>query len=151
MNEICNIDCTFCQVAHNQVRNIGCVAGNLAMTHEHGEFASDVATILMAAGARLRLGFALDSGAERSVGLEEFFNLSLEGVVILEILVPIVSKNTRFLTYKVALRRVNAHALVNAGFKLEVDSKKGEALIYYFLVMNLCPTAVADTIIYNLV
>ena len=130
---ICNVGCTSFQVAHNQVRNIGCVAGNLVMTHEHGEFASDVATILMAAGARLTLGFAHDNGAERSVGLEEFFSMSLEGVVVLEILVPIVPKDTRFLTYKVALRRVNAHALVNAGFKLEVDSKRGEALLYYFL------------------
>lgn len=98
------------------------------MTHEHGEFSSDVATILMAAGSRLKLGLAHNNGAEQSVGLEDFFNMSLEGVVVLEIMIPIVSKNTRFLTYKVALRRVNAHALVNAGFKLEVDTKKGEAL-----------------------
>ncbi|KAG0611483.1 hypothetical protein M758_7G144100 [Ceratodon purpureus] len=113
------------RVAHHQVRNIGSVAGNLAMTHEHGDFTSDVSTILMAAGATLKLGFAHNNGAEQSVGLEEFFNMSLEGVVILEITVPIMPKTTRFLTYKVALRRVNAHALMNAGFKLEVDSKKG--------------------------
>lgn len=112
-------------MAHNLVRNVGSVAGNLAMTHEHGEFTSDISTILMAAEAKLRVGFAYDNGSERVIRLEEFFEMPLDGVVILEIMIPILEKNTRFSTYKVALRRVNAHALFNAGFKLEVNVDKG--------------------------
>ena len=96
------------------------------MTHGHGEFTSDVATILMAAEARLKLGLAHSNGSERSVTLEEFFDMPLEGVVILEIIIPILRRNSRFVTYKVALRRVNAHALMNAGFKLEVNTEKGK-------------------------
>jgi xanthine dehydrogenase/oxidase len=114
------------QVAHNQVRNIGSVAGNLMLTHAHGEFASDISTILMAAEAKLRVGFAWENGDEHVISLEQFFNLSLDGAVIVEIFIPVMKASARFFTYKVALRRVNAHALLNAGFKLAVNSTKGK-------------------------
>lgn len=112
-------------MAHDQVRNIGSVAGNLVMTHQHGEFVSDVATILMAAEAKVKVGSAYNNGFERILSLEEFYLTSLDGLVVLDILVPILGKNSRFSTYKVALRRVNAHALFNAGFKMEVNTSKG--------------------------
>jgi xanthine dehydrogenase/oxidase len=113
------------RVAHNQVRNIGSVAGNLMLTHAHGEFASDISTILMAAEAKLRVGFAWENGDEHVISLEQFFNLSLDGAVIVEIFIPVMKASARFFTYKVALRRANAHALFNAGFKLAVNSTKG--------------------------
>jgi xanthine dehydrogenase/oxidase len=114
------------RVAHNQVRNIGSVAGNLMLTHAHGEFASDISTILMAAEAKLRVGFAWENGDEHVISLEQFFNLSLDGAVIVEIFIPVMKASAQFFTYKVALRRVNAHALLNAGFKLAVNSTKGK-------------------------
>lgn len=115
----------FWQVAHDQVRNVGSVAGNLVLTHQHGEFISDVATILMTAGTKVTVGSAYNNGFERILSLEEFYGTSLDGLVILDIVVPILGKNTRVSTYKVALRRVNAHALFNAGFKIEVNTMKG--------------------------
>lgn len=113
------------QVAHPQVRNVGSVAGNLALVHAHPSFPSDAATILMAAGARLRLGNADTFGQEQLVSVEKFFQLSLQSVVILTILLPASSPTTKFVTFKVALRRVNAHALLNAAFKFDVDSATG--------------------------
>lgn len=110
------------------MRNIGSVAGNLVLTHEHGEFISDVATILMAAGAKVKVGSAYNNGFERILGLEEFYSTSLDGLVLLNIVVPVCNKNTRLSTYKVALRRVNAHALFNAGFTIEVNTSKGRWL-----------------------
>ncbi len=108
------------------MRNVGSVAGNLMLTHAHGEFASDISTILMAAEAKLRVGFAWENGDEHVISLEQFFNLSLDGAVIVEIFIPVMKASARFFTYKVALRRANAHALFNAGFKLAVNSTKGK-------------------------
>jgi len=118
-------------VAHDQVRNRGSVAGNLVMTHQHGDFISDVATILMAVETKVKVGSAYNNGYERVLSLEEFFRTSLDGLVVLEIVVPILGKNTRVSTYKVALRRVNAHALFNAGFKMEVNTLKGTLLKFW--------------------
>ncbi|CAM6125267.1 unnamed protein product [Calypogeia fissa] len=115
----------FRRVAHPQVRNIGSVAGNLALCHAHPTFPSDAATVLMAAEARLRLGHAERFGVEQMVTLKEFFQMSLQNVVILEVHIPVAMPTTQFITFKVALRRVNAHAILNAGFKFDVDSDTG--------------------------
>jgi len=95
------------------------------MTHQHGEFISDLATILMATETKVKVGSAYNNGYERILSLDEFYNTSLDGLVVLDITVPILGKNTRVSTYKVALRRVNAHALFNAGFTMEVNTSKG--------------------------
>lgn len=112
-------------MAHDQVRNVGSVAGNLVMAHGHGDFVSDVAAILMTAKAKIKVGSAYNNGQERILSLEEFYKISLDGLVILDIVIPVLGKNARVSTYKIALRRVNAHALMNAGFNMEVDTVKG--------------------------
>lgn len=115
-----------CQVANHQVRNVGSVSGNLMMTHVHPDFVSDMATILTAAGATLSLTYAKSKGAEvTQVGVAQFFAMDPAGLVILSVFLPALSSSERLITQKVAVRRVNAHALLNAAFKFDVDEPKG--------------------------
>eukprot|EP01018_Ginkgo_biloba_P033813 Gb_38126 [translate_table: standard] len=113
------------QVASPQVRNVGCVAGNLMMAHEHPDFVSDVATLLMAAETKLTICSAYSNGLQEVVDLEQFFGMQMEGKVITEIKIPALPVNSRFVRHKVALIRVNAHPILNAAFKFEVDSETG--------------------------
>lgn len=113
------------RVATPQIRNVGSVAGNLMMTHQHGDFVSDIATILMAAGSRLTICSACLNASEETVSLEQFFRMTMEDKIILRISIPTLAVNSHFTTKKVALRRVNSHAIVNAAFKVQVDHETG--------------------------
>lgn len=113
------------QVATPQVRNVGSVAGNLMMAHQHGDFVSDVATILMAAESRLTICSACLNTSEETVSLEEFFRMTMENRVITHISIPALPANSHFTTKKVALRKVNSHPIVNAAFKIQVDPETG--------------------------
>lgn len=115
---------------------MGSVAGNLVLCNLHGDFTSDIATIFMAAEVRLRLGMADTFGTEETVGLWEFFQMSLQGVVIIEIHLPYGTYQTQFKSYKVALRKVNAHALLNAAFKFDMEKSTG-TLIHLSIILRL--------------
>lgn len=119
------------QVATPQVRNVGSVAGNLMIAHQHGDFVSDVATILMAAESRLTVCSACLNTSEVTISLEEFFRITMENKVITQIFIPSLPANSHFITKKVALRRVNSHPIVNAAFKIQVDPETGVLLSYY--------------------
>ncbi|KAL4191085.1 hypothetical protein AMTRI_Chr07g27880 [Amborella trichopoda] len=121
------------RVATPQIRNLGSVVGNLMIAHEHKDFVSDVATILMAAESRLVI-HSTSNEVEVVADLEQFFKMDMEDKVILKIIVPILSAGSHFVTKKVALRQANSHAIVNAAFKIELDQKTG-------LMLNL-PTIV---------
>ncbi|KAL2612676.1 hypothetical protein R1flu_024368 [Riccia fluitans] len=116
------------KVAHPHVRNIGSVAGNLVLCNNHGDFPSDIATILTAAGVRLRLAMADTFGTEENVGLWEFFQINLQGVVVLEIQLPYAPAQTQFKSYKVALRNANALPVLNAAFKFELEKSTGNCI-----------------------
>lgn len=104
------------------MRNVGTLAGNLMMAHSHEGFASDLATIFLAAGAVLKCGSALTKGDKpQRVTVTQFFELEQKGLVIEEIFLPAFGREERLVTQKVALRRQNAHALVNMGFRAAVD------------------------------
>eukprot|EP00268_Persea_americana_P065659 TRINITY_DN880_c1_g2_i1.p1 TRINITY_DN880_c1_g2~~TRINITY_DN880_c1_g2_i1.p1 ORF type:complete len:1016 (-),score=186.62 TRINITY_DN880_c1_g2_i1:301-3348(-) len=112
-------------VATPQVRNVGSVAGNLMVAHQHGDFVSDVATILIAAESRLTVCSACLNTSEVTISLEEFFRMTMENKVITQIFIPSLPANSHFITKKVALRRVNSHPIVNAAFKIQVDPETG--------------------------
>eukprot|EP00252_Welwitschia_mirabilis_P010739 TRINITY_DN2419_c0_g1_i7.p1 TRINITY_DN2419_c0_g1~~TRINITY_DN2419_c0_g1_i7.p1 ORF type:complete len:1017 (-),score=216.35 TRINITY_DN2419_c0_g1_i7:1040-4090(-) len=108
-------------VATPQVRNIGTIAGNLMLAHDHQDFVSDISTLLMASEARLKICSAFSNGLSEVVTIDEFLNMEMDGKVIVEIYVPTLSSTSHFSRQKVALRRVNAHPIVNAAFKFEID------------------------------
>eukprot|EP00656_Telonema_subtile_P056448 TRINITY_DN9019_c0_g1_i2.p1 TRINITY_DN9019_c0_g1~~TRINITY_DN9019_c0_g1_i2.p1 ORF type:complete len:1365 (-),score=314.97 TRINITY_DN9019_c0_g1_i2:152-4246(-) len=109
-------------VGNWQVRNAGSWAGNLCMTKRFG-FASDLSTILMAAGARLS---SISPGSEdaHECTAGEFFSegFGLAGQLITHMVVPFNAERERLLTFRQALRTVNAHALLNAGFRVTMGA-----------------------------
>lgn len=106
-------------VASPQVRNVGSVSGNLMMVHNWA-FTSDIWTILMAVGAELRL---LDiNGNFQNVPLFGFEKVDMTNRIIYSITVPWATVPGGFDTHKTMVRHVNSHAIVNAGFRVELDS-----------------------------
>eukprot|EP01135_Chromosphaera_perkinsii_P000979 Nk52_evm5s155 gene=Nk52_evmTU5s155 len=110
------------QIAGTSVRNAGCWAGNLMVAHTVMGFPSDVLTMMAAAGATLQIG----SSAEgvRRMSLFDFISQDMKGCVILSMHIPFAKTNEYFRSFKIMPRHNNAHAYVNAGFRMVVDEKK---------------------------
>ncbi|KAK3874524.1 hypothetical protein Pcinc_020543 [Petrolisthes cinctipes] len=107
-------------VANESVRNVGCIAGNLMTKHQHPEFYSDIFLTLAGCDARVNVMTAA-TATTTTVTLEEFLALDMSRSIITSLVIPTVSENTRLRCYKITPRAVNAHAYVNAVFRLEVD------------------------------
>lgn len=108
-------------VANTATRNVGSIAGNLMLKHQHHEFPSDIFLTLLGASASLTLGTAADAST-LEVTLEQFLSTSMAGRIILSVTLPQLSLNTQIHSYKITPRAVNAHAYVNAVFRFEVDT-----------------------------
>lgn len=111
-------------VANVSVRNIGSWAGNLMMKHHHREFPSDIFLTLMAADAELSIQSS-DSGTPMLVNLEQFLTTDMSRSFIVSLTLPPMPEGTRFRTFKITPRAVNAHAYVNACFKMHLDREDG--------------------------
>lgn len=109
-------------VANVAVRNIGSWSGNLMLKHAHQEFQSDIFLTLLAAEAELTIGSA-DDASTTHMGLEQFLRTDMTKKVILSVTFPPASPNTKLRTFKITPRAVNAHAHVNACFRMEVDQR----------------------------
>ncbi|XP_063842770.1 uncharacterized protein LOC135090214 isoform X1 [Scylla paramamosain] len=108
-------------VANTATRNVGSIAGNLMLKHQHPEFPSDIFLTLLGAGASLTLGTAADASTSE-VTLEQFLSTNMAGCIILSVTLPQLSLNTQIHSYKISPRAVNAHAYVNAVFRFEVNT-----------------------------
>ncbi|CAK1583032.1 unnamed protein product [Parnassius mnemosyne] len=107
-------------VAHVPVRNIGTIGGNLAMKNVHHEFPSDIFLLLTTVQAVITI---VDSNLEKTeVNMEDFLKLDLRNKLILDVKLPPLSSSNIIRTYKIMPRAQNAHAIVNAGFLLHLDS-----------------------------
>ncbi|XP_035690573.1 xanthine dehydrogenase-like isoform X4 [Branchiostoma floridae] len=107
-----------CKVANVSVRNVGSWAGNLMVKHAHPEFPSDVFTIMEAAGAKVTIG---NKDESQRMALSDFLGTAMNGKVIRSLEIPPGNSEDVFRTYKVAPRSQNAHAYVNAGFRMTLD------------------------------
>lgn len=107
-------------VANVSVRNTGSWAGNLMLKHAHQGFQSDIFLTLLAAKAELTIGSAENASTTR-MDLEQFLRTDMSKKVILSVTLPPASDNTKLRTFKITPRAVNAHAYVNACFRMEVD------------------------------
>ncbi|XP_068204134.1 uncharacterized protein [Palaemon carinicauda] len=112
------------QVANVSVRNIGSWAGNLMMKHQHREFPSDIFLTLLAADAKLMIQNQ-NSLTPDSVSLERFLQIDMTRSIIVSMSLPPIPDETKFCTFKISPRAVNAHAYVNACFKMELDQEDG--------------------------
>jgi xanthine dehydrogenase/oxidase len=107
------------RIANHQVRNVASWAGNLMMVHDNADFPSDMCTILMAAGATLTI--SVKQTLQTGIAIADFLTMDMTGNVIVSVQIPFLAPNEVLLTYKVALRHQNSHALVNAGFRAVVN------------------------------
>lgn len=76
------------------IPQVGSIAGNLMLKHQHPEFPSDIFLTLLGASATLTLGIASD-GSTMQVTLEEFLSTNMTGRIILSITLPQFSPNTQ--------------------------------------------------------
>eukprot|EP00042_Codosiga_hollandica_P056153 m.803689 g.803689 ORF g.803689 m.803689 type:complete len:1324 (-) comp59281_c0_seq1:203-4174(-) len=107
-------------IANTNVRNAGCWAGNLMMTHNNADFPSDIFTIMAATNATLTI--ASSPVTTQVYDLFSFLQLDMKGKVIVSISIPALTANQKLMTFKIMPRHINAHAYVNAGFLMAVDA-----------------------------
>jgi xanthine dehydrogenase/oxidase len=117
---------TLLRVANVQVRGVGTVAGNLMVTRQQATttpFPSDLATALATLGATVTIAPSDPSQSGQTLPLLELpdFDSMAGGYVLLGVQLPLTQQQEFVKTYKVARRIQNAHALVNAGFRVRFD------------------------------
>nr|BCT26317.1 aldehyde oxidase [Euura sp. 'Pontania] len=107
-------------IASVPVRNIGTMAGNLMIKHEHHEFPSDLFLILETAGAQLHILEA--PGKKQTVDLLHFLRMDMKRKLIYSINLSKLNDEHVYRSYKIMPRAQNAHAHVNAGFLFKLDA-----------------------------
>ena len=121
------------RIANVQVRNVGTIAGNLLMTRQNAAtgvpFPSDLFTVLATLGAQVGL-VPCDPSKGLSYGpvlkLPDFDSMP-GGYLLVWLNLPLTQAKEYVKTYKVARRVQNAHALVNAGFRVRLDANNNVA------------------------
>ncbi|GAB0096227.1 xanthine dehydrogenase [Sergentomyia squamirostris] len=114
-------------VAHVAVRNIGTLAGNLMIKHEHPDFPSDLFVILETVGAILII--AENDTKSKPVLVANFLKMDMNRKVIVKIrLPPLEPKRDVVKTFKIMPRAQNAHAYVNAGFLFRFNDRRSRLL-----------------------
>ncbi|GFO39127.1 aldehyde oxidase, partial [Plakobranchus ocellatus] len=105
-------------VANVMVRNSGCIAGNLMIKHRHNDFPSDLFTMFEAAGAEVEI-FDSCTSKKSTVSLMNFLTKTdMSGKVIVAVILPSFTDNTVYRSFKITPRWQNAHAYINAAFKV---------------------------------
>ena len=112
------------RVASSLIRNIASIAGNIFLCHAHQSaddfFCSDIATVLMGLGATVTYKNP-GTDTENTVSMTDFFTTDFTGCYAKHIKVPWALENEVFMSYKIALRQVNSHAIVNSAMRAVVD------------------------------
>ncbi|XP_011261213.1 xanthine dehydrogenase/oxidase [Camponotus floridanus] len=106
-------------IASVPIRNIGSIAGNLMIKHAHHEFPSDLFLMLETAGTQIHI---LDKpGSKQSMMLQDFLKTDMRHKIIYSVVLPSLSDEYEYRSYKIMPRAQNAHAHVNAGFLFKLD------------------------------
>ncbi|XP_023246390.1 xanthine dehydrogenase/oxidase-like [Copidosoma floridanum] len=108
-------------IGHVSMRNIGTIAGNLMLKHEHPEFLSDLFLILETVEAEIQI---LEAEKNKiSMKLLDFLKVDMRHKVIHSIILKKLDSKKNFMSYKIMPVYQNAHAIMNAGFLLQLDTK----------------------------
>ncbi|RHY33084.1 hypothetical protein DYB32_001892 [Aphanomyces invadans] len=110
------------KIANHQVRNVGTWAGNLALARHFPSFPSDLATGLVGYGAALtvRQGPTLTS-----MSIEDFLSLpDTANPLLMSLELPLYETSSlrTFKCHKVAQRKQNSHAHVNAAMMIVLNA-----------------------------
>ena len=115
------------EIGNGQVRSVATIGGNLVLTRQNAAtanpFPSDLFMVLATLGAQVGL-VPSDPSKVLSYGpvlkLPDFDSMP-GGYMLVWLNLPLTQENEYVKTYKVARRTQNAHALVNAGFRVGFD------------------------------
>ncbi|GAB0096601.1 hypothetical protein DMENIID0001_121300 [Sergentomyia squamirostris] len=112
------------RIATVPVRNVGTLAGNLMIKHDHNEFYSDPFLLLETIGATITI---VDTNRrEITVTPENFLRISMDKKVITKITMPQLNPdNTKLLTFKTTDRAQNAQTYMNSGFLFNITPSTG--------------------------
>ncbi|XP_022826463.1 xanthine dehydrogenase 1-like [Spodoptera litura] len=118
-------------VAHIPVRNLGTIAGNLMIKHRDNSFPSDIFLVLYTIGAQVTITDI--SRATLTVTMDTFLKINMTGKIILNVMLPPLSDEYKFFSYKLMPRAQSAHAIVNMGclYKLTATNRVDRARIVY--------------------
>lgn len=130
-------------IAHIPVRNVGSLAGNLMIKHQHNWFSSDIFLLLETVGAQLTIQKV--SCRKRTVTMQEFLKVNMQCCVILNILLPPLTADYRLVTFKIMPRSQNAHALVNAGFLYKLRGSENKVKQARMVFGGLSPNFIRAT------
>lgn len=106
-------------IASVPVRNIGSIAGNLMIKHAHNEFPSDLFLMLETVGTQIHILEA--PGVKKSMMLQDFLQTNMHHKIIYSVVLPALSDDYEYRSYKIMPRAQNAHAHINAGFLFKLD------------------------------
>lgn len=112
-------------IAGNHVRNAGSIMGGVAMAKRYG-FSGDVAPLLIAAGATLKLLYVYANGRTSTVTdikVEDYLadNEPNKFTVIVSVTIPKRRATEFFWSTRVAIRDFNSHAMVNCAMSYDVN------------------------------
>ncbi|GAB0096817.1 hypothetical protein DMENIID0001_123850 [Sergentomyia squamirostris] len=111
-------------MANVPVRNVGTIAGNLMIKHDHPDFPSDPFLLLETIGATITI--VDSSGNERTVTPENFLSIDMDKKVITRITMPQLDPNRfQLCTFKTTDRAQNAQIYMNSGFLFEINLSTG--------------------------
>ncbi|CAG7828319.1 unnamed protein product [Allacma fusca] len=116
------------RIANVPVRNVGTLAGNLMLKHNHQEFPSDIFLMLTTLNATLSI--ASSSTRTENIPMEGWLTSSMENKLIVSIHIPRWLDNSYvFRSFKISRRYQNAHPDVNAGFLFKISQDKNKTVI----------------------
>ncbi|XP_072949588.1 xanthine dehydrogenase/oxidase-like [Epargyreus clarus] len=124
-------------VAHIPVKNIGTIAGNLMIKHQHNDFDSDLFLLFETVGAQVTI--LCRDGVRKTMTMLDFLEENMRGKVLLNILLPPLNKIIKVVTYKIMPRSQNAHAIVNSGYLYHLD-KDNKVIACRIAYGGLSPT-----------
>lgn len=107
----------------NLLFKAGTIAGNLSIKHSNREFPSDIFLLLEAADAKLLI--VATDGSQQLKSPVEYLSVDMSSKVISSIIFPkLDARNFLFQSFKIMPRAQNAHAYVNAAFRIEFDDRR---------------------------
>lgn len=116
-------------VANLQVRNVGSLAGNIMMTRAQAEtddpFPSDLYMVFATLGVTITVASSSFKNGERTYEMLELPAPQAlpKDAVTVSFHIPYTTAEEYVMTYKVAARNQNSHAIVNAGFRVALNNQ----------------------------
>ncbi|CAB3227927.1 unnamed protein product [Arctia plantaginis] len=125
-------------VAHIPVRNVGSIAGNLMIKHQHNFFSSDIFLLFETIGAQVTIQNSISS--KRTLTMQQFLKQDMKGYIIRNVMLPPLTNDYKLITFKIMPRSQNAHALVNAGFLYKLRSSNNTVKQARIVIGALSPS-----------